>query len=48
LINICVAAKTQRSDSVIMGFESHALSIFLLIRMSGYHRAILRPADLTW
>jgi hypothetical protein len=31
-----------------MGFESHTLSILLLIGMGGDHRAILRPADLTW
>jgi hypothetical protein len=30
-----------------MGLDAHALSIFLLIGMSGHHRAILRPADLT-
>jgi hypothetical protein len=48
LVNIRVAGKTQRSDAVIVGFDSHALSIPLLIGMRGNHRAILRPADLTW
>jgi hypothetical protein len=48
LVNIRVAGKTQRSDAIVVGFESHTFSIFLLIGMGGDHRAILRPADLTW
>jgi hypothetical protein len=48
LINLGVAGVAQGRNTVVVGFESHALAILLLIGMSGYHRAILRSADLTW
>ena len=47
LINICVALETQSGNPVVVGFQPHALAVSLLVGMSGYHRAILRTADLT-
>ena len=47
LINICVALEAQSGNPVVVGLESHSFAIALLVGMSGYHRAILRTADLT-
>jgi hypothetical protein len=48
LINFGVAGVAQGGNPVVMGFDAHSFSIPLLVGMSGNHRAILRPADLTW
>jgi len=42
-----MAGVAQRGNSVVMGFDAHSFSIALLIGVSGYHRAILCPTDLT-
>jgi hypothetical protein len=47
LINAGMASKTQGRNSVVMGFDAHPLAITLLVRVRGYHRAILLTADLT-
>ena len=47
LVYICVAGVAQGGYAVVVSLESHRLAVPLLIGMSGNHRAILRPADLT-
>ena len=47
LIHLGMAGVAQGRNTVVVGFESHALAVPLLVGMSGYHRAILRTADLT-
>jgi hypothetical protein len=47
LVYICMTGKAQGGNSVVVGFESHAFAVPLLVGMSGNHRAILRTADLT-
>jgi len=42
-----MAGVTQGGNPVVMGFDAHSFSVSLLVGMSGYHRAILRPAYLT-
>ena len=41
-----VAFKTQGGNPVVVGFESHALAVSLLVGVGGYHRPILHPASL--
>ena len=47
LVNFCMAGKAQSGNTVIMGLDSPSLSIPQLVGMSGNHRTVLRPADLT-
>jgi len=42
-----MAGVTQGGNPVVMGFDAHSFSVPLLIGVSGYYRAILRPTDLT-
>ena len=41
-----VAFKTQGGNPVVVGFESHALTVPLLVGVGGHHRPILHPASL--
>jgi hypothetical protein len=48
LIHLGMTGVAQGRNTVVVGFESHALAVALLVGMGGYHCAILRPADLAW